>query len=101
VGLIGTIVTAAVTLGSTVVDHQMTPPTTDTVTSCTVAQEGVRKALENGVDHPKSLEPINSEEVDSKCGEETVIACDILDGLNGQIPKEKAAAVRKLGCETE
>jgi hypothetical protein len=96
--LLGTVLTGVLTVSSTVVDHQMTPPTTDTVTSCTVAQQGVKKALDTGVDHPKTLEPINPEEVDARCGEETLLACDILDGLDGQIPKDKAATARSLGC---
>jgi hypothetical protein len=98
VGLIGVMVTGVLNLGSTVVDHQMTPATTDTVTTCTVAQQGVQKSLEIGLDHPESLEPINSEEVDSECGEEIVIACDILNGLNGQIPANRAAAAERLRC---
>jgi hypothetical protein len=96
--LICATVSGVLTLGSTAVDHRMTPPTTDTVTACSVAQQGVKKALDIGVDNPKSLEPINPESVDRGCGEETVIACDILDGLDGQIPKERAATARKLGC---
>jgi hypothetical protein len=96
--LIATVVTGVFGVISTVADHHLTPPTSDTVTVCTQAQQGVKKALDAGIDQPDLLDTINPEEVDRQCRKETVIACDILDGLNGQIPADKATVARRLSC---
>jgi hypothetical protein len=56
----------------------MDEPTVNARSECAVAIHNVRVVIDDGVRDPVVLESVNPESTDAKCGEETVMAEDIL-----------------------
>lgn len=86
-GVLVALIGAGALIGNTVAGLVLDDPRDGAVTTCTVAQQGVKKSLDLGVNTPELLDKINVAKVDEQCGDEVAIACDILDE-----PSDTAAA---------